>query len=181
MRARPPRLHGPKDRALLPLPLTRLTAGVFIAILMGSPSLARDYDLGRLHISHPWVRPTPPGAPTAAGYLTIANHGASADRLLGGTSPQIGRIEVHEMSMTGQVMRMRPMADGLEIAAGQSVNLSPGGDRHLMLVGPKRPLKVGDKVPVALRFQKAGAVNVTFVVEADGRPGDAPMSRMEMH
>jgi len=150
-----------------------------------SPAFARAEDVkaGALVISHPWVRSTPPGAPTAAGYLTVTNHGASPDRLQGGSSPVLGDIQVHEMSMTGNIMRMRPIAGGLVIAAGQSVVLAPGGDRHLMLISPKHPLKPGDHIAATLRFEKAGSVNVTFVVRDVGIPLKQPMAThpMDMH
>ena len=168
-----------------------MTAPRFAAAVVGlvvtafNPAFARAQDVkaGALVISHPWVRPTPPGAPTAAGYLTFTNRGPSPDRLLGGSSPEVGDIQVHEMSMTGNIMRMRPIAGGLVIAAGQSVVLTPGGDRHLMLIGPKHPLKPGDRVPATLRFEKAGTVNLTFVVHEVGAPMKQSMTmhQMDMH
>jgi copper(I)-binding protein len=157
-------------------------AVVGLVAIAASPGFAQaqDYRLGALTISHPWVRPTPPGAPTAAGYLTITNHGATPDSLLGGSSDELRGIEVHQMSMTGNVMRMRPIAGGLAIAAGQSVMLTPGGDRHLMLIAPKRPLRAGDRVPATLRFEKAGQVNVTFLVHEVGIPMKQPMAMHTM-
>ncbi|HEX4180820.1 MAG TPA: copper chaperone PCu(A)C [Caulobacteraceae bacterium] len=159
----------------------RVVAGAAVAMLCTAVASARDYDAGRLHIAHPWIRVAPPGAPTAAGYLTITNHGATPDRLLGGTAAGVGPIEVHEMSMTGQIMRMRPVTGGLLIAPGQTVALTPGGDRHLMLIGPKRPLKAGDQLPAILRFEKAGEVKVTFAVQDLGGRMTPPMQPMGMH
>lgn len=156
-------------------------AGVSAALLLAAPALARDYDVGPLHIAHPWARPTPPGAPTAAGYLSVTNHGATPDHLLGGASAAFKQIKVHEMSMTGQIMRMRPIAGGLEIKPGQTVVLTPGGDRHLMLIAPKQPLKLGDRIPATLQFEKAGAVKVIFTVQDVAGRAAAPMSGMEMH
>ena len=69
------------------------------------------------------------------------------------------------MRMDGNVMRMREMAAGLELPAGKTVSLSPGG-LHLMLVDLKAPLKLGDKVPLKLRFEKAGEIEVTLYVES---------------
>jgi copper(I)-binding protein len=161
--------------------LTRIAAGAAVAALCAGVASAHDYDVGPLHIGHPWLRVTPPGAPTAAGYLTITNHGHVADHLLGGDAPGLGPIEIHVMSMTGQVMRMRPIPGGMEIKPGQTIALTPGGDHHLMLIGPKRTLKAGDQAPAALRFEKAGTVKVTFVVQdVDGRatPPMKPMTGM---
>ena len=148
-------------------PKVPFAATAFAGVLLVLPhgAWARDYDVGALHIGHPWIRATPNAAPTAAGYLTVTNHGGAADRLLGGSSPLAQTIEPHTMSMTGGVMRMRLAEGGLEVAPGATLTLGPGGD-HLMLVGPKRPLRVGEHVPATLRFALAGAVKVDFVVEA---------------
>jgi copper(I)-binding protein len=154
--------------------LAGLVALIGLAVAPAA-SLARDYALGSLHIAQPWAAPAPPGAPTMAGYLGVTNRGRAPDHLLGGDSPELGAIEVHEMSMTGQIMRMRPIAGGLAIAPGQTVEMAPGGERHLMLIGPKRTYKVGDRIPATLRFEKAGTVKVEFLVQAPGERKTAPM------
>ena len=151
------------------------------AAASAAPLGAHDHDAGAIRITHPWVRATPPGAPTAAGYLTITNRGAIPDHLLGGSAPGVGSIEIHQMSMTGQIMRMRPIAGGMPIGPGQTVALTPGGERHLMLIGPKHTLKAGDRVPATLRFEKAGDVKVTFVVEDLNGRITPPMQPMAMH
>lgn len=139
--------------------------------------MAHDYSAGGLRIGHPWSRPNPPGAPTAAGYLTITNTGRQPDRLLGGLSPLVGRIEVHEMSMAGGIMRMRPLPYGLLLAPGATVRLEPGG-YHLMLIGPRRAFRVGDRIPATLRFERAGDVRVEFEVQAGAGAKPAPMGSM---
>jgi hypothetical protein len=87
------------------------------------------------------------------------------------TSPAANSAGVHEMSMNGPVMRMRPVPGGLPIGPGQSITLAPGGNRHLMLIGLKHDLKPGDQAPVTLKFQKAGSVKVIFIVEQAGSSG----------
>ena len=109
------------------------------------------------------IRVPPPGAPTAAGYATITNTSDKPDRLMGGSTPAAAGLEVHEMSMTGMVMRMRPVMGGLAIGAHQTVKLGEGG-YHLMLIAPKRSLKAGERVSAILRFKTAGAIPVTFTV-----------------
>lgn len=116
-----------------------------------------------LSVDNAWSRPTPPGAPTAVGYLTLTNHGHAPDRLIGEDSPAAGAVSLHQMSMDGGIMRMRPVTGGLAIAPGASVSLDPNGD-HLMFEGLKRPFKSGDQVPVMLHFQHAGAVRVMMAV-----------------
>jgi copper(I)-binding protein len=152
-------------------------SAVFLA-LCATSSVAQTYRAGDMTVTAPWIRSTPPGAPTAAGYLTVTNHGTKPDSLLGGKSPDFRSVELHQMSMDGQIMRMRPIVGGLVIAPGQSVTLAPGGDRHLMLVAPSHVIKVGDRIPVILQFSKAAPVETTFVVRAEGAPvtGPKPMS-----
>lgn len=122
---------------------------------------------GSLTITAPWTRATPRGARVAGGYLKIANTGSAPDRLIGGTATFAGRIEVHEMSMSDGIMRMRPLTAGLEIRPGASVELAPGG-YHLMLMDLKQQLREGETVAATLRFEKAGAVEVTFRVGGVG-------------
>jgi copper(I)-binding protein len=144
---------------------------------------AHSYQAGALKVDHPWVRPTSPGAPTAAGYLTITNTGKVPDKLLGGASPLANQVEVHQMTMTGTVMRMRPVIGGLDLPAGRTVTLAPGG-YHLMLIGPKHAFKLGEHIPATLKFEHAGDVKVDFVVQdapgagqsMQGMPGMGGMS-----
>ena len=125
-----------------------------------------------LRVEAAWVRPAPPGAPTGAGYLVVRNTGRSADRLLSVSTPAADRIEVHEMSMAGGVMRMRAVAGGLEVPAGGELRLAPGG-LHLMWIGPKAPLTAGRRLPATLRFARAGAVAAMFEVRSDAPPAPA--------
>ena len=140
-------------------------AAVAALVTLATPAFAHDSQLGPLRINHPWIAAPPPGAPTAAGYLSITNGGKAPDRLLSADSADFARVELHQMTMTGSVMRMRPIAGGVAIAPGQTVALTPDDERHLMLVGPKRPLKAIDHVSVNLRFEKAGVVKVVFDVQ----------------
>jgi copper(I)-binding protein len=154
-------------------------AAVALALVLAAPlsAAAHGYSLGALKIGHPWSRPTPPGAPTAAGYLTVTNTGQTPDRLLGGSSPLADKIDVHDMSMTGGIMRMRPVEGGLVIPAGQTVKLEPGGF-HLMIAGPKQTFKVGDHIPATLRFEHAGELKVEFYVEAAAPAAGSSMAGM---
>ena len=126
---------------------------------------AHNYTLGALRIDHPWSRPTPLGAPTAAGYLVITNTGPTPDRLLGGSSPLAASIEVHQMTMNNGVMRMRPVTNGLPLPPHATVKLEPGA-YHLMIVGPRRTFRIGDHIPATLRLYRAGQVQVEFYVQS---------------
>lgn len=138
-----------------------------------APAFAAPNSASPLKISQPWSRATPPGATTGAGYLAITNPGKTPDRLVGGSTPVAAKLEIHEMSMTGGVMRMRPIAGGLVIGAGQTMTLKPGG-YHLMLIGLKRPLKAGEQTPVTLTFERAGPVKTALDVQATGAGPAAP-------
>jgi periplasmic copper chaperone A len=123
---------------------------------------------GPLEIVHPWSRATPGGARVAAGYLVVRNAGEAPDRLLSVAAPAVAAgVEIHEMRMTGGVMSMRRLPDGLPIPAGGTVSLAPGG-LHLMLTGLKRPLAQGETFAATLTFERAGTVEVAFTVEATG-------------
>ena len=103
----------------------------------------------------------PTGDRPTAGYLGIANEGPAAETLTGITSPDFGRIEMHEMVTEGSMMTMKKM-DSLTIAAGQTVTFEPGG-KHLMLFDAKRALKNGDQVKITLTFSQSGPIEANFV------------------
>lgn len=119
---------------------------------------------GSLEISQPVLIATPPNAPVGGGYLTIKNNGKEADVFLGGSAEFAGRVEVHEMKMKGQIMRMGKVKGGLEIPAGSEVVLKSSG-LHLMLMKLKGQLKKGEMRKVTLNFKKAGKVELNFAVK----------------
>lgn len=104
--------------------------------------------------------------------MTITNTGTAPDRLTGGSTKVAGQVQIHTVDMAGGVMRMRQLADGLEIPAGGSVTLKPGSF-HVMLMQLKQPLKQGETVPLTLTFDKAGPVDVALTVQPVG--AGAPM------
>lgn len=116
---------------------------------------------GALAIDDGWASATPGGAAVSAGYLTITS--PTADRLLSVSSPRAARVEIHEMAMDGDVMRMRAVEGGLTLPAGEAVTLAPGG-RHLMFMEVAPPFSEGESVPVTLTFEQAGAVEVEMPV-----------------
>jgi copper(I)-binding protein len=149
--------------------LQKAIIGVTLALAALS-AVAHSFKLGEIDIGHPYARPTREGQMVGAGYLKLANKGP-VDRLVSATSPAAGSVEIHSMSMEGDVMKMRQV-DAIELATGQTVELKPGG-YHLMLMGLKAPLKVGEKFPLTLKFEKAGEVVVTIKVEEPKPQPDA--------
>ena len=126
---------------------------------------AHTFKLGEITIGHPYARATAAGQASGGGYLKLENKGAD-DKLLSASADVAASVELHSMSMEGDVMRMRQV-DGVALPKGKTVELKPGA-LHIMLVGLKAPLKDGDKFPMQLRFEKAGEVTVTVNVEAGG-------------
>lgn len=149
-----------------------LMAGAALALspLHTTPLAAHGYQAGDLSIGHPWTRAVGAHAPAAAGYLVIRNTGTVPDRLVAAETPRARRIELHEMTMTDGIMRMRPIAGGILIPPGQEVTLAPGG-LHLMIIGPDGSFRQGERIPATLMFERAGRVEVEFAVEAAGARG----------
>ena len=123
--------------------------------------------VAQVRIEDPWSRATAPGAKVGAGYMKITS--GAADRLVGASTPAAQRVELHVTMKEGDVMRMREVK-AYDIPAKGGFELKPGG-AHLMLVDLKAPLKEGTKVPVTLRFEKAGEVKVELQVRALGASG----------
>ncbi|MDP3857200.1 MAG: copper chaperone PCu(A)C [Stagnimonas sp.] len=117
-----------------------------------------------LHIEQAYSYATPAPGITAVGFLTVVNEGA-ADRLVAVESAAAGRVEIHEMSMDGGMMRMRAVTDGLAVPATGRLALEPGG-YHLMLIAPKQALTVGDAVPLTLVFARGGRLETRLQVRS---------------
>ncbi len=107
--------------------------------------------LAETRLADGWIKQLPPSVPMRAGYFTINNSGATADRLLSASSPAFNKIEMHETRMADGMMSMNQLME-VPVDAGVTVEFKPGG-LHLMLMGIKQPLEVGDKVPVTLTFE----------------------------
>jgi copper(I)-binding protein len=146
--------------------LRRLALAALVAIL-ALPAFALDYKLGAIEIGQPWTRATPPTAESGGGYLVLKNTGTTPDRLIAVKSPAADRVEIHEMKMDGNIMRMREVEKGIEIPPGATVELKPGGF-HVMFMGLKAPFAKEAKVPLTLVFEKAGSIDVDLMVQAMG-------------
>ncbi|NEI73089.1 copper chaperone PCu(A)C [Rhizobium lusitanum] len=133
-----------------------------------APSGSAGVKLGDLDISGGYVRAMLPGQPVGGGYITIHNGGKSDDRLTSVTSSAAGKVELHEMKMDGEIMKMREIKGGIAIPAGATVTLAPN-TMHMMFKQVKAPFKQGGTVPVMLMFDKAGMVDINLpVVSAKG-------------
>jgi len=134
---------------------------------------AASAQTGQLTVDNAWARATPGKSQTGAAYVTIRS--PSPDRLVAASTPVAEKAELHTISMSGMVMKMRPVA-GVDIPAGQPVTLAPGG-MHIMLTGLMKPLQAGQSFPLTLTFEKAGARTVDVAVEKVGAAGPAPAAQ----
>jgi periplasmic copper chaperone A len=142
---------------------------------------ADDYKVGSIQITQPWARATPKGASSGGAYMTVTNSGATAEHLNCVSSDAAAECQIHQMTMDGGVMKMRPVQGGLEVKPGETVTLKPGGF-HLMLVGLKEPLQVGKSLAATFEIDSGSTVQVAFPIAAIGAPGPgmAPGGQMNM-
>lgn len=133
---------------------------------------AMDHKVGDLTVTGAWTRATPPKAKAGGGFVAVTNNGSESDRLVAVTSDAAGKVELHEMSVVDGIMKMREMKDGIEIPAGETVTLQPGG-LHIMFMGLKDGFEEGTTVPVVLTFEKAGDLAVELPVAKMGAKAPA--------
>lgn len=162
------------EAGMKPLPLTLLAF-----TLMATPALAHEgvvhdgcpagqtFTAGDITVTDAFSRAMLAGAKVGAGYMTITNTGTSAERLVGATTEATDKVELHDMATENGMMTMTPVADGIEIPAGESVTLGPGG-LHIMFIGPRAPFKEGECVEVVLAFEHAGTLAVQLNVGGVG-------------
>jgi len=150
--------------------MKRILATALALAFSAGIAFAHDFTLGNLEIHHPASKATLPGQPVGGGFLTVTNKGAEADRLVSITAPDVSDdVQLHEMAMENDVMKMRHLPDGIEIPAGATVELKPGG-LHVMFMKIKHPFKEGESFKATLNFEKAGKLDVDFKIEA-AKPG----------
>jgi copper(I)-binding protein len=123
-------------------------------------------------VKDPWVRGTV--AQQKATGLFVQLTSAAGGKLVSVASPVAAMVEIHEMAMDGDVMKMRALPGGLELPAGKPVELKPGGV-HVMLMGLKQTLKDGDTVPLTLIVEGKDGKRETLELKAPVRAlGSAP-------
>lgn len=146
-----------------------------LALYSTAPLQAHEVKAGDMVVLHPYALPSLKGAPNGIGFIDLKNTGRQPDRLLKATSPGVGRVELHEMKMQGDVMQMREL-DGIAIAPGATVRMAPGG-LHMMLMQLGKPLAAGDKLPITLTFERAGNVSTELWVQ----PREEGAKAMDAH
>lgn len=141
-----------------------------VSVMLGATLLAAAPAWSQVTVDQPWVRGTVAAQKVTGAFMTLT--AAKNSRLVAVSSPVAGTVEVHEMKMVDDVMRMRQIP-ALELPAGKPVALTPGG-YHLMLFQLKQQLKDGDKVPLVLEIEDAAKVRSSIKVEAVVKPLNAP-------
>jgi copper(I)-binding protein len=116
-----------------------------------------------------WARATPEGARVAGGYVTLRNDTEAPRRLVAAASPRAAHVELHTMTMDGDVMRMRKV-DGFDVPAKGALVLAPGGN-HLMFIDIDRPFVAGETVPVTLTYADGATEELAFPVRTASASG----------
>lgn len=116
-----------------------------LVLLVSSAALAQT----SVRIDDPWIRGTVPGQSSTGAFMRLTP--SAHARLVAARSPVAGVVEIHEMAMEGDVMKMRQIPD-LDLAGGRSMDLRPGG-YHVMLMSLKQTLAGGQSVPLTLEFE----------------------------
>ncbi len=142
---------------------------VLASALFAASALATDPHV--IGIEQHWIAEPPPGVPVAAAYGVITCHCVTSDRLV---SVDVGGAVMCELHATTAgddgVVAMRRLDDGIDIRPDTPLALEPGGF-HIMIMGLEERPRAGDRIPVTLVFEKAGAVDVVFPVMARSAAG----------
>jgi len=159
--------------------LHKIAAAIAVALIAWNTDVnAGEIKLGQLEIKAPWARASAGKAKNGAAYITqIINHGAAADRLVAVSSDVAMKTEIHNHIKDGGIMKMRKV-DGVDVKPGHPAVLKPGG-YHIMMMGLKAPLKMGDMFHVTLEFEKAGKIKVMVPIMKVGA-SSGPMMNHDM-
>ncbi|MGE6605553.1 copper chaperone PCu(A)C [Halomonas sp. NPDC076908] len=146
----------------------------------GSHDEPTSAESSHLDVTQPWARATPPGAAAGGGFLTITNHGSVDDRLVGASAAITDQVEIHTMEMVGDVMRMQHLPGGIEIPAGETVTLAPGG-LHLMFMALPSPIEEDQPIPLTLEFQHAESIETELQVVPVGASPEGQDAHADHH
>ena len=147
-----------------------IATGLIVAASITS-AWAQPAQGAAIDVKNPWVRATVAQQKSTGAFMQLT---AKTDtRLVAAQSPVAGVVEIHEMAMDHNVMKMRALPTGLALPAGQTVELKPGG-YHVMLLDLKGQVKEGDTVPLTLVFEGQGGQRETLEIQAPARPLNSP-------
>jgi copper(I)-binding protein len=135
-------------------------------LVLAAAGLYATAALAQVSVQDPWIRATVPTQKTTGAFMQL--RAAKAARLVEARTPVAGRVEIHQMEMQGQTMRMHAV-DSLALPAGQPVDLASGG-YHIMLFDLQHPLKEGEQVPLTLTTVGADGKRDSVTVQVPVRP-----------
>ncbi len=145
------------------------------ALALAALLLAAVSASAQVTVKDPWVRATVPHQKATGAFMQLV--AAQDARLIEARSPVAGIVEIHEMAMVQDVMKMRAV-ESLELLAGKTVELKPGG-YHVMLMDLKGQVKEGDQVPLTLVVQTRDGQRQTLELKAPARAlGAGPAAGM---
>ncbi len=153
--------------------MTSFFLKTLIALMLGFASMGVSADGVGIQIQNPWVLAPPPNVKVMAAYLEIKNNGEKPRMLVNVSSPAFEQVGIHQSVMHGDMVHMEQLKE-LSIPSHASVMLKPGG-LHFMLTDAKKPLSIGDQVPMTLTFQSGEKIAVTAIVRS------GPAEGMEDH
>jgi copper(I)-binding protein len=160
------KFHNPKEKTMMKKSV------LMLAMLVALGAQAQTT------VAEPWIRGTVPQQKATGMFANITS--AKGGKLVSASSPVAGVVEIHEMAMEGNVMKMRALANGLDLPAGKSVALQPGG-YHVMLMDLKQQLKAGDTVAVTLVIEGAGKTRETVEIKAPVKALNSPPTQQHKH
>lgn len=128
-------------------------------------------------VNEPWVRATVASQKATGAFMQLSS--PANTRLVAAKSSVANVVEIHEMAMVGDMMKMRAIP-GIDVPAGKSVDLKPGG-YHVMLIDLKDQIKAGDTVPITLVFEGADKKQQTVEIKAPARPLNTSGGGHNMH
>ncbi len=138
----------------------RLMMGLVLMLVAAAVSAAES----GITVENAWIREAPPGASAMAGYMVVKNHGTSDKVLVGASSDAFADVMLHRTIVDNGMAKMVHQVS-ITVPAKGEVIFEPNG-YHVMLMGPKKPLKAGDKVEITLKFKDGETVKVVHEVRA---------------
>jgi hypothetical protein len=151
---------------------TTLAKFIITAAMLFTPFAATH---AQVTVDEPWVRATVASQKATGAFMNLS--ASSSARLISAKSPAAAIVEIHEMVMEGNVMKMRAIP-GIEIPAGQTLSLKPGS-YHVMLIDLKQQIKAGDTVPITLVFEGLDKKQQSLEIKATARPLNSTHSAAE--
>jgi periplasmic copper chaperone A len=148
------------------------------ALILASPAFAHEVTVGDLQIIHPHIPQPAATAKAAGGFMAIVNNGSEADRLIGVETDIAMKSEVHESRVDANGVGTMTHVDAVEIPPGETVNLEHGG-YHVMLMGLTGPLTEGEMHKATLIFERAGRVEIEFMIDPPVGEGGMDHSKMD--